>query len=114
MKNLSEYIVNLNQAFKRIKSDTMVNFIYSDYYGIIITSTKISSQSDLDVVEKYVKNINSVDFNDVKNACFFQSKSYLKILGILYFIESTNTSMDFSVIETVTKLIHIFNNIHIA
>jgi len=114
MKNLSEHIVNLNQALKRVKSDTMVNFICSDHCGLIITFTKIKSQLNLDVVDKYVKNINLVDSNNVKNACLFQSKSYLKILGILYFIEGTNAPMDFSVIETVIKSMYIFNNIHIA
>lgn len=114
VKNLSKHITNFNQTLKRIKLNTFVDFIYTDYHGLIITSNQVVSQSDLDVIEKYMKNINLVGFNNVQNACSPQSKSYLKILGIPYFIEGTDMSMDSSVIETIIKYTHIFNNTYIA
>jgi len=43
-----------------------------------------------------------------------QSKSYLKILGILYFIEDTNVSISTNIVGRVLYLSHIFNNIVIA
>ena len=42
-----------------------------------------------------------------------QSKSYLKIIGIPYLIENTNTSLNPSVIKTIFKNNHIFNNVAI-
>jgi len=77
-------------------------------------TNKIISLSDLDVVEIYIYKINSVDSNDVQSAHLPQFKSYLKILDILYFIEDTNMPIDSSVIETIIKSTHIFNNIYIA
>ena len=71
-------------------------------------------QYDLLVVDNYIKNINTVNADDVQSAYFPQSKFYLKILSILYFIEGTNTSIDASVMETVIKTMHVFNNIHIT
>jgi len=65
-------------------------------------------------VDNYIKNINTVNADDVQSAYFPQSKFYLKILSILYFIEGTNTSIDASVMETVIKTMHVFNNIHIT
>ena len=66
------------------------------------------------MVERYIKNANSVDTNDIQSTYLQQFKSYLKILGILYLIESTNTSINSSIIETVIKSTYIFNNICIT
>ena len=65
-------------------------------------------------MDNYIKNSNSVNANNVQNACLPQSKFYLKILSILYLIKSTNTPIDASVMETVIKTTHMFNNICIA
>ena len=43
-----------------------------------------------------------------------QSKSYLKILGISYFIEDTNLSITLDIVESIIKSTHIFNNIVLA
>jgi len=43
-----------------------------------------------------------------------QSKSYLKILGIPYFIEDTNLSITLDIVESIIKNTHIFNNIVLA
>jgi len=55
-----------------------------------------------------------MDSNNIQFIYLLQSKSYLKILGILYLIESTNTQINSSVIELVIKSTHIFNNIYIT
>ena len=43
-----------------------------------------------------------------------QSKSYLKILDILYFVEDTNLLLTYDIIEKVIKTTHIFNNVILA
>ena len=43
-----------------------------------------------------------------------QSKLYLKILGILYFIKDTNLSVTPDIIESIIKSTYIFNDIILA
>jgi len=43
-----------------------------------------------------------------------QSKSYLKIIGIMYLMENTNIPINSEFIETVIKLSHIFNNLSLT
>jgi len=40
-----------------------------------------------------------------------QSKSHLKIIGIPYLIENTNMPINSSMVETILKNNHIFNNV---
>lgn len=114
IKYSDNHITNINHALKEIKSDTFTDFIHANYHGLIITSNKVASLLDLEVMESYIKNANSVNTNDVQSAYLLQSKSYLKILRILYLIKGTNTSINSNMMETVIKSTHIFNNICIA
>ena len=77
----------------------------------MITTKKVMSTSDLNTIEKYIKNIEVVDLNDVMLSKLSQSKLYLKILGILYLIEETNIPITVNVIERVLQSTYIFNNI---
>jgi len=43
-----------------------------------------------------------------------QLKFYLKIIGILYSMENTNTPINSSVIETILKNIYFFNKIFLT
>ena len=63
------------------------------------------------MIENYVKNINYLDSKDMKILCLFQSKSYLKIINIPFLIENTNIP---SVVKTILKNNHIFNNISLT
>ena len=47
IKDLSSHIININRAFKTIKSSTIVNFIWVEDKGIIITTNNVSLGSDL-------------------------------------------------------------------
>ena len=109
-----EHIININYTFKSIKLDVSINFICFDYHSLIITSNKITSPSDLGVVKNYIRNINFIDLNNIQTTCLLQSKSYLKILDISYFIEGTNTPINSGIIELIIKSIYIFNNINIT
>jgi len=63
----SEHIANLNQTLKGIKSDLIIDFICIDYHGLIITSNKVVSLSDISIINNYVKNYNNIDTNDIQN-----------------------------------------------
>jgi len=86
----NKHITNINRLLKGVKSKIFANYIYFDNKGIVITTNKIIVSSDLNIVEKYMKELNDVDLNDIMSLRLSQFKSYLKILGILYFLDDTN------------------------
>ena len=88
-----------------------MNYIYSNSKGIVITTNKRATLSDLNIIEKYMKDLNDVNSNNIMSPRLSQSKSYLKILGILYFMENINLSIISDIIERVIQSTHIFNNI---
>jgi len=65
MVSSSEHVAGLNHTLKGIKSDNIINFIQINYYGLIVTSNKVISFSNLNVVENYIKNSNSLDSNNI-------------------------------------------------
>ena len=111
MASFSDHVINLNHTLKDIKLN---DFIQTDYRGLIIVSNKVASLSDICVISNYIKNANNMDLNNIQEACLLQSKLYLKILGISYLLESTNISINSSVIKSIIKATHIFNNIKIT
>ena len=56
----------------------------------------------------------NVNFEDIKFPRLPQSKSYLKIIGILFYIENTNIPISSDFVESVIKFNHIFNNLLLA
>lgn len=108
MVKVNAHISNINRLLKRVKSGISVDFICSDNKRLLITTIKVAAISNLNIIEKYIKELNDIDLNDIMNPRLSQSKSYLKILGIPYFIEDTN------LIESVIKSNHIFNDIVLA
>ena len=111
IKRSSEHIVNINCALKMIKSNTIANFIHVDSKGIIITTNNISSGSDLQEIDKYVKNSLSSDADKISLPRLLQSKSYLKIVGIPFISEKTSNYVSLDKIKNVLKNNHLFNNI---
>ena len=110
----SEYIINLDQTLRSIKSDLIIDFIHIDHWGLIVTFNRVASSLDISIISKYIKNCNKIDINDIQDIQLSQSKLYLKILSILYIIEGTNVLINSKVIETFIKSTYIFNNINIA
>jgi len=88
------------------------------FLSIYITNiniiNKVTSLSDLQIIEKYVKNIDHSDFEDMKILHLPQSESYLKIIGISYLMENTNTLINASIIESILKNNYIFNNVSLT
>jgi len=113
IKDSSSHIVNINQAFKAIKSSTIANFIQVEDKGIVITTNNVSSDSDLQKIKKYVSSLFS-NANKVSLAWLPQSKSYLKIVDIPFNSEKTNSCILLDKIENVLKNNHLFNNIVLA
>ena len=91
LKDSSMYIININHALRNILSNTIADFIYVEDKGVVITTNNVSSQSDLQEIKKYIKNYLTTNAEQVSSPRLPQSKSYLKIVGILYISERSNT-----------------------
>ena len=85
MKNSLLHIANINQSLRNMKSEVLVNFICSDLTCIIVVTNKVMVQSNLHVIENYVKKVDNIDSINVDVSCLPQSKLYLKIICIPYF-----------------------------
>ena len=110
----STYVLNMNRALENIKSDIMVNFICFDASGIIMVTNKVIASVDLQSIKQYIKDTNCINSNKVKSPKFSQSKSYLKIISLLYLQENTSIPVNSNVVEKIIKNNHIFNNITLA
>jgi len=115
MKNLSAHVTNLNRLLRNTKTEVMVDFIRSDLIGLVIVTNKVAVQSNLQIINQYVKKSNNINELQVEEPCLPQSKSYLKIIGISYFPNSkTQEHLNASNVETVLKQNQIFDNIKLA
>ena len=114
MSSLSEHVANFNQSLKNTKSNLIVDFIRIDHQDLIITSNRVTSLSEITIVNNYVRNCNNINSKDIQDTCLSQSKSYLKILNISYIIEGFNVFINSNIIESVIKTTHIFDNVNIA
>jgi len=111
MASSSNYVINLNRALKNIKSEVMVDYVYSEPISITIVTNKVALSSDLQVIKNYVKNVKNINSEDIKTSRLSQMKSYLKIIGISYFMENTNVLITSDFVESIIKVNHIFNNL---
>ena len=89
----------------------VINFIRSDNKDIVVTTNKVVATSDLNVVEKYMKNLNNVNSSNIMSPRLPQLKSYLKTLGISYLVEDSNFLVIHEIIKKVLETTHIFNNV---
>ena len=60
--SVDNHILNIN---KNLKSNIMADFVWADHHSLIITINKVISSSDLSTIESYIKNINSLESNDI-------------------------------------------------
>jgi len=114
MNDSSTHVTNINRALKNIKSQVMADFIRIEKSRLVITTNKVASNLNLQTIEKYMKNSYSVDVNNVESLRLPQSKSFLKIIGIPYISENTNSHIILDKIEDIIKANHIFNNVVLA
>ena len=112
IKNSLIYVTNINRILRNMKSEVLVDFICSDLLRVTIVTNKVLLSSDLLIIESYVKNSENIDSSQVDFLCLSQSKSYLKIIGISYFLHGNmQDCLTSSNVELVIKQNHIFNNI---
>jgi len=111
IKDSNSHVANINCALKAIKSNTLADFIHVEDKGVVLMTNNVSLGSDLQEIEKYIKNSLSSNTNKVSLARLPQSKSYLKIVSISFNSEKTNSYISSKEIEGVLKNNHIFNNI---
>ena len=63
MKDSSAYITNINRALKNIKLDIIADFVQLDNKEVNITTNKVVSTFNLQIIERYMKNVNNIESN---------------------------------------------------
>ena len=115
MKNSSLHVANINRQLCNAKSEVLIDYIQAEPLGITIITSKVSQQSDLLIIDQYIKNSNDVNALQVKEPCLPKSKSYLKIIDIPFYLHANSqerlTSSD---IKSILKQNQIFDNILLA
>ena len=115
MKSSSLHVANINRLLCNAKSDILADYICSDPTGITIVTNKVSQQSDMSLLNNYVKNSININSLQVDEPRLPKSKSYLKIIGILFFpYVNSQDRLTLNDIETILKQNHIFDNISLA
>jgi len=106
------HVSNVNKCLKNSKSDTFANFIQSNVNGIIITTNKPASDLDLSTIEKYLKNVQNINPDSIESPHLPKSKSYTKIVGLLYSSELEVMTSD--IIKGALKDSHLFKDVILA
>jgi len=115
MKNSSLHVANINRQLCNVKIEVLIDYIRADPLGITIITNKVCQQSDLLIINQYIKNSNDVNALQVEEPHLLKSKSYLKIIGILFYPhENSQEHLTSSDIELILKQNHIFDNISLA
>ena len=68
MVQSNSYIANINRLLKEVKSKILADYICSNNKGIVITTNKIATSSNLNIVEKYMKELNNINSNDIMSS----------------------------------------------
>ena len=106
------HIANINWALKNAKLEILVDFIHSDIASITVVTNKVTIQSDLYIIENYIKKVDDINIINVNTPCLSQSKSYLKIIDIPYHSHnSSNKCLIPNNVEGIIKQNQIFDNI---
>ena len=69
MKNSSIHVANFNRNLRNAKSKVLIDFICSDLLGIMVVTNKVSLNSDILTIEKYVKNLENIDSIVIAQGC---------------------------------------------
>ena len=108
-----EHISNINRILRNIKSEVMADFVHTDNQGLIIMTNKVISQSNLNTIENYIKNVDIINIEDIMTFHLPQSKSYLKIIGIPYIMEGSNVSINSSIVKSIIKSIYLTSKLYV-
>ena len=112
MKNSLLHIANINWSLKNTKSEVLVDFIHLDMACVTVITNKVVAQSDLYIIENYIKKVDDINTINVKAPQLPQSKSYLKIISIPYYSHDLfNEHLTSNDVEGIIKQNQIFDNI---
>ena len=115
MKNSSTNVANINRQLRNAKTDILVDYIRSDSNGITIVTNKVAQPLDLTIIDQFVKNSCDLNALQVEESRLPKSKSYLKIIGIPFYLhvnlQDRLTSVDIKIILWQN---HIFDNVTLA
>ena len=112
MKNSSLHVANINRNLRNAKSDILVDYLRSENSGITVITNKVAQQSDMSIIDNYMKNLNDINSLQVDKPRLSKSKSYIKITGILFFFHANSQEkLTSDNIEVILKQNHIFDNI---
>ena len=112
MKNSLLHVASINWSLRNAKSEVLVDFIRSDASSVTVITNKVTVQSDLYIIENYIKKIDDIDTININTFCLPQSKSYLKIIGISYCPhDNLNEHLTPNDIEDIINQNQIFDNI---
>ena len=115
MKNLSLHMANINRQLRNVKSEVFIDYVRANPLSITIITSKVCQQSDLLIIDQYVKNSNDINALQVEELWLPKSKLYLKIIGILFYSHvNSQEHLTSSDIESILKQNHIFDNISLV
>ena len=115
MKSSSLHVANINRLLRNAKSDVLVDYICSDNIGITAITNKVAQQSDMSIIDQYVKNSNDINSLQVEELHLPKSKLYLKIISIPYYPHvNSQEKLTSNDIETILKQNYIFDNISLV
>ena len=115
MKSLSLHVANLNRLLHNAKSEVLTGYIRSDPIGITIVTNKVLQQSNMTIINNYIKSLDNINSLQVDEPCHPKSKSYLKIIGIPFFPHANSQErLTLNDIEMILKQNHIFDNISLT
>ena len=115
MKDSLLHVANINRNMRNAKSDILVDYLCSENPGIMVITNKVVQQSDMSIINNYVKNSNNINSLQVDEPYLPKSKSYLKITGIPFFPHlNSKERLISNDIEAILKQNHIFDNISLA
>ena len=64
------HIMNINHLLNDAKSEISANFICFDNKEVIITTNKATIVSNLNFIEKYIKDVDNIDLKDISSPHF--------------------------------------------
>jgi len=67
IKNSLIHVTNLNRNLRNAKLEVLVNFIHSDLLGITVVTNKVLLNSNLLIIERYIKNLENIDSTQVES-----------------------------------------------
>ena len=106
-------ITNINTGLKNSNSKTIANFIKLVDNRVIININQ-ATLSYMNVIIKIIKNTTNINSKFIKNFHLPKSKLYLKIVGLSYYVKTTNTLVTPFLAKEVLKNTYIFNDIIIV